>query len=99
MSKQPRALELAADLESSEYFDIPRVGEVYGYVASGAMVIDEAAALLRSQHELIGKLVGALVQIDAALSEAWRADELPKSISPGVLHAYKTALSKAKEQQ
>lgn len=93
MSKQPLALELAAEFcddAASDWLD--------GYRRA---VYTEAAALLRSQHELIGELVEALAQLEckAKLGAQMSATE---GVAGGFLvlaEFANAALSKAKEQQ
>lgn len=93
MSKQPRALELARNLE-----ELAARAPVQGKADDEDL---EAAALLRSQHELIGELVEALGDLECKAKLG--AD---MSSTPGVAGGFRVladfaraALSKAKEQQ
>lgn len=103
MSKQPRALETAAVLEQ-------QVEAEAGW--STARVL-EAAAILRSQHELIGELVGALQELHFCAPTATSCADLhhspaerhglgdeckPAAAYLAALAGARAVLSKAKEQ-
>ena len=78
MSKQPRALELAEELEEA-------AGDHFAWHKHLGY---QSAALLRSQHELIGELVEVLSSLRFGLPDGWR-----------VVRDAEAVLSKAKEQQ
>ena len=82
MSKRPRALIVAEAIQDRR--------DWYEFDASAWC--PEAAALLRSQHELIGELAGALSELD------WEFTKPPALMPPAIFKA-RAALLKAKEQQ
>lgn len=73
MSTQHKALELADSLENIEYNFAPTgpYGQTESFyrTPNGSSDLDDAAALLRSQHTLIGELLEALRDVLRAHKE------------------------------